>query len=124
MSRSSAESEYRSIAYACTETTWVCFLLGELGVRLTTPILLHCDNLSVTYLAANPVHHARARHIEIDYHFVHENVAFGSHCVCYIPFTDQSADLLAKALHQPRDGLLCSKLVRSSSSSVQGRVRL
>ncbi|BBG99703.1 Far-red impaired responsive family protein, partial [Prunus dulcis] len=79
VSRSSTESEYRSLAHACAETTWLSYLLVELGVHLQFPITLHCDNLSATYLAANPVFHARTRHIELDYHFVREKVSLGSH---------------------------------------------
>lgn len=98
----------------------ICFLLGELGVRMTSPILLHYDNLSATYLATNPIHHACMRHIHLDYHFVREKVAIGSHRVCYIPSVDRRANLLTKALHQPRHGLLCFKLVSFGSSSLQG----
>lgn len=50
----------------------VHFLLGELSVHLHTHILLHCDNLGATYLAANLPHHSCMRHIELDYHFVCE----------------------------------------------------
>ena len=70
VSRSSAESEYRALSHACAETTWHTYLLHELGVRTPFPVYLHCDNLSATYMAANPVFHARTRHIELDYHFV------------------------------------------------------
>ena len=79
VSRSSTESEYRALSHACAETTWLYSLLHELGVHLWFPVQLFCDNLSTTYMAANPVFHARTRHIELDYHFVHEKVALGSH---------------------------------------------
>ncbi|KAM7515523.1 hypothetical protein LguiA_005106 [Lonicera macranthoides] len=36
-------------------TTWLAFLLYELGALLQFPISLHCDNLSATYMASNPV---------------------------------------------------------------------
>ena len=70
VARSSAESEYRSLSHACAETTWLGYLLYELGARIQFPILLHCDNLSATYMASNPVFHARTKHIELDYHYV------------------------------------------------------
>ncbi|KAL6322734.1 hypothetical protein AAG906_015420 [Vitis piasezkii] len=37
-------------------------------------LLLYCDNLKTTYLAENLVLHSRAKHVEIDYHFVRERV--------------------------------------------------
>jgi len=70
--RSSAKAEYHALAYACADTLWIQGLLTELRCPLTRLVLLNCDNLSTTYLAANPVFHARTKHITIDYHFVHE----------------------------------------------------
>jgi hypothetical protein len=52
---------------------WNLFLLN-FGVRLRVAPSLWCDNLGATYLSANPVFHARAKHIEIDFHFVRERV--------------------------------------------------
>ncbi|KAL6272796.1 hypothetical protein ACE6H2_023488 [Prunus campanulata] len=63
-------------------------------------------------MAANPVFHARMRHIELDYHFV----------LCFIPSIDQPADLLTKPLHKPRHHLLCNKLVRPRPLSLRGVV--
>ncbi|CAL9006703.1 unnamed protein product [Prunus brigantina] len=122
VSRSSTESEYRALSHACAETNWLCSLLHELGVRLRFPVQLFCDNLSTTYLAANPVFHARTRHIELDYHFVREKMALGSHQVCFIPSVDQPADLFTKALHKSRHQLLSSKLVHPVTPSLRGGV--
>ncbi|XP_062011589.1 uncharacterized mitochondrial protein AtMg00810-like [Rosa rugosa] len=41
IARSSAESEYRSLAHACAKTTWLAYLLYELGARIQFPIFLH-----------------------------------------------------------------------------------
>ncbi|CAL8999019.1 unnamed protein product [Prunus brigantina] len=122
IARSSAESEYRSLSHSCAETTWLSYLLHELGVSIQFHVHLYCDNLSATYMAANPVFHARSRHIELDYHFVREKVAVGSHRVYFVPSIDQPADVLTKALHKPRHTFLCSKLVQPRPSSLQGGV--
>ena len=75
VSRSSTEAEYKALANGAAEAIWIDSVLTELGVpRQRTPILW-CDNLEATYLTANPVFHARTKHIEIDFHFVRERVA-------------------------------------------------
>jgi histone deacetylase 1/2 len=75
VSRSSTEAEYNSLANATAEMIWVEALLKELGVKLRERPCLWCDNLGATFLFANPVFHARTKHIEIDFHFVRERVA-------------------------------------------------
>jgi histone deacetylase 1/2 len=98
VSRSSTEAEYKSLANATDELIWVQSLLTELGVRLTQRPCLWCDNLGATYLSANPVFHARAKHIEIDFHFVRERVLKRQLEVRFIPSKDQVADGFTKPL--------------------------
>ena len=74
VSRSSTESEYKGLANAAAKLTWIQSLLKELFVSLFQPPVLYYDNLNTTYLAANPVLHSQAKHVEIDYHFVRERV--------------------------------------------------
>jgi histone deacetylase 1/2 len=74
VSRSSTEAGYKALANATTELIWVEAVLDELGVSLKEKPCLWCDNLGTTYLSANPVFHARTKHIEIDYHFIRERV--------------------------------------------------
>jgi hypothetical protein len=70
VARSSAEAEYCALACVGAELTWLRSLLRELHISLHTPCHLYCDNVSATYIVANPVFHARTKHIEIDYHFI------------------------------------------------------
>lgn len=98
VSRSSTEAEYKALANVTAETVWVQKLLTELGIRLKELPCLWCDNLGATYLSANPVFHARAKHIEIDFHFVRERVARRQLEVRFIPSKDQLADGFTKAL--------------------------
>ncbi|XP_068319739.1 uncharacterized mitochondrial protein AtMg00810-like [Pyrus communis] len=122
VSRSSAEAEYRVLAFACADTIWILSLLHELRVPVRLPVLMHCDNLSATYMAANPVFHARTKHIALDYHFVRERVASGTHRVQFLPSTLQLADVFTKGLSTARFRSLCSNFVSSPESSLRGDV--
>ncbi|KAJ9565778.1 LOW QUALITY PROTEIN: hypothetical protein OSB04_001744, partial [Centaurea solstitialis] len=77
VSRSSVEAEYRGIANVVAETAWLRNLLLELSCPLSRATVVFCDNVSVIYLASNPVQHQRTKHVEIDLHFVRERVAIG-----------------------------------------------
>jgi hypothetical protein len=57
-----------------------------------------CDNLRATYLSANPVFHARTKHIEVDYHFVREQVTRKQLNIRFISTKDQLADGFTKAM--------------------------
>jgi hypothetical protein len=70
VSRFSAEAEYRAIANAVAEASWLRRLLQELHRPLPTETVLICDNVSAVYMSTNPVQHQRTKHIEIDLHFV------------------------------------------------------
>lgn len=111
VSRSSAEAEYRALAYTCADTIYVHHLLRDLGISLSTPIIIYCDNLSATYMEANPVFHARSKHIELDYHFVRERVAKGTYKVAFVSTQNQIADIFTKGLSRLRFDVLRSKLV-------------
>jgi hypothetical protein len=78
VSRSSTEAEYKALANATAEIMWLQSLLAELGLVKSRAASLWCDNLGATYLSANPVFHARTKHVEVDYHFVQELESQGS----------------------------------------------
>ena len=98
VSRSSAEAEYRAIANAVAECSWLRHLLGELLCKIPSATVAFCDNISSVYMARNPVHHRRTKHIELDIHFVREKVAIGELRVLHVPSAKQLADVFTKGL--------------------------
>ncbi|KAL6344223.1 hypothetical protein AAG906_035448 [Vitis piasezkii] len=124
VSHSSTESEYRGVANGAAEIAWTESLLRELFITPTRPPLILCDNINATYLAANPILHARTKHVEIDYHFVLERVLQRSLSVQFTPSGDQLADCMTKPLSTQRFITLRSKLaVLTSPMSLRGDVK-
>lgn len=98
VARSSTEVEYRAVAAAVAKTNWVMNLLRELRVSLPAPPTVYCDNVGTTYLCRNPVFHSRMKHIDIDFHFVREQVQQKLIDIQHIHSADQVADTLTKPL--------------------------
>jgi histone deacetylase 1/2 len=98
VSRSSTEAEYKALANATAEIMWIQILLLEIGVQEPRTAKLWCDNMGAKYLSANPVFHARTKHIEVDYHFVREIVAKRLLDIEYVSTRDQVADGFTKPL--------------------------
>jgi histone deacetylase 1/2 len=98
VSRSSTESEYKAVADATAEIMWIQIFLREIGVKSPLAAKMWCDNIGAKYLSANPVFHARTKHIEVDYHFVRERVLRKLLEIDYVSTRDQVADGFTKAL--------------------------
>jgi len=98
VSRSSAEAEYRAVANAVAEVSWLRQLLVELHAPVSRAALVYCDNISTVYMSANPVQHQRTKHVEIDLHFVRKRVAKGAVRVLHVPTSSQYADIFTKGL--------------------------
>ena len=84
----SSKSEYKSIANTITELLWIQHLLSKFRISSFTLALLWYDSVGAIYMPSNLVFHACTKHIEIDYHFVREQVIRGNLNVCYISYKD------------------------------------
>ncbi|KAG8492139.1 hypothetical protein CXB51_015694 [Gossypium anomalum] len=98
VSRSTAETEYRSLATTTSEVLWLISLLQELHLKSTDTPTIWCDSSGAVAVAANPVLHSKFKHVELDLFFVREKVADGSIFVSEVPACDQAADIFTKPL--------------------------
>ena len=75
VAHSSTEAEYKALVDGTAEVIWLQYLLRDLQILSTFTPTLWCDNLGAIYLSANPIFHARTKHVEVDYHFIRDRVA-------------------------------------------------
>jgi hypothetical protein len=71
------EAEYMTATQACKEAIWMRKLMEELGHK-QKKIPLYCDSQSALHIARNSTFHSRTKHINVQYHFIHEVVKDGS----------------------------------------------
>ncbi|KAL7587301.1 hypothetical protein Lser_V15G40654 [Lactuca serriola] len=102
VSRSSCESEYQAMANTTAEIVWITNLLRELHALPPDRPTLLCDNKSALFMTQNPVSNKCAKHIDLDYHFVRELVAYGKLYTKFVPTKLQVADIFTKSLPRPQ----------------------
>jgi hypothetical protein len=110
VSRSSTEAEYRAMASTTTEIVWLRWLLSDMGILLSQPTPMYCDNKSAIQIAHNSVFHERTKHIEIDCHFTRHHLQHGTITLPFISSSLQIADLFTKTHSIKRFRFLIDKL--------------
>ena len=93
-----------------TEAVWWRTFLTELGQPPTSAITVHSDSQGAIALAKNPEHHKRTKHIDIQHHYVREQVAAGTVVMPHIGTEDMVADMLTKPLAADRHATLAGKM--------------
>ncbi|KAM2554831.1 hypothetical protein TB2_018921 [Malus domestica] len=99
------------MATTTAEMVWLQQLLKDMSLSSSVTPLLHCDNISTMALATNPILHSKAKHIEIDCHFVHERVQQGTILLQFVASSNQFVDILTKGLCFPLFSSHCSNLM-------------
>ncbi|PRQ26842.1 putative RNA-directed DNA polymerase [Rosa chinensis] len=74
------------------------------------PMDLHCDSTSAIEIAHNPVQHDRTKHVEVDRHFIKENLDRKIICFPFVYTEDQLADVLTKGVSRKVFDNLIGKL--------------
>ena len=110
VSRSSAEAEYRALAMTACELKWLRYLLKDLQVSCSQAVPVYCDSKAAIHIAANPVYHERTKHIEVDCHFVRDEVQTGHIVLVHVRTHQQLADIFTKALGHRQFSVLFCKL--------------
>ncbi|GJR03850.1 hypothetical protein Tco_0526834 [Tanacetum coccineum] len=94
---STAEAEYVSLSACCAQVIWMRTQLLDYGYRFNK-IPMYCDSKSVIAISCNPVQHSHTKHINIQYHFIKENVKREPFELYFIGTERQLVDLFTKAL--------------------------
>ncbi|KAG6606498.1 Integrase catalytic core protein [Phytophthora cinnamomi] len=105
VSLSTSEAEYIALSLAIQEGKWVHKLLCEILVaagEVTPELKIFEDNQSCIKMTKNPVNHGRAKHIDIKYHHIRDEVKRGEVIVEYCETATMLADIMTKGLAGPR----------------------
>ena len=108
--QSSVEVEFRAMALGICELMWLKGLLRELKVNLENPMRLYCDKKTTININHNPIQHNRTKHVEIDRHFIKENIDNGLICTPFVASKLQLANVFIKGVQNPTFNSMVSKL--------------
>jgi len=95
---SSTEAEYVTLTHASKEALWLQLCLKEIRGEDPGAIDLLCNNQGAIAISKDNKFHVRTKHIDVHYHFIHENIANSNIWLEYIPTAENVADLFTKAM--------------------------
>uniref|UniRef100_A0AAV1UVS3 Reverse transcriptase Ty1/copia-type domain-containing protein n=1 Tax=Peronospora matthiolae TaxID=2874970 RepID=A0AAV1UVS3_9STRA len=106
VSLSTSEAEYIALSLAIQEGKWVhrllCEILDAAEDKSGPELKIMEDNQSCIKMTKNPVNHGRAKHIDIKYHHIRDEVKRGDVKLEYCETTIMLADIMTKGLPGPR----------------------
>ncbi|GJX46465.1 retrovirus-related pol polyprotein from transposon TNT 1-94 [Tanacetum coccineum] len=105
---SSTEAEYIALSGCCAQILWMRSQLTDYGLQFNK-IPLYCDNKSVIALCYNNVQHSRAKHIDVCYQFIKEQVENGIVELYFVRTEYQLANIFTKPLPRERFNFLIEK---------------
>ncbi|GJU27432.1 retrovirus-related pol polyprotein from transposon TNT 1-94 [Tanacetum coccineum] len=112
---SSTEAEYIALSGCGAQILWMRSQLIDYGFQFNK-IPLYCDNKSAIALCCNNVQHSRAKHIDVHYHFIKEQIENGIVELYFVWTEYQLADIFTKPLPREIFNFLIEKLGMRSMS--------
>ena len=98
VANSTMEAEYIALYHASLNAVWTRNFFEQIGMALSAPLVIYCDNLPTINVAKGEAPHKKAKHFQIKVHVVREHLQKRLTDVEYIPSEDNQADVLTKAL--------------------------
>ena len=95
---STAEAEYMALSSAAQEAVWIQRFLEEVDGKTNKPMTIYEDHQSTICMSQNPRFHGRAKHIDIKYHFIREQISTNAIELKYCKSEEMIADILTKGL--------------------------
>ena len=95
---SSAEADLRGMAKGMCELLWLKRLMADIGFSPIFEMNLFCDNKAAIDISHNPVQHDRTKHVEVDRHFIKQNLEEKIIRLPFVRSEDQLADIPTKAV--------------------------
>uniref|UniRef100_A0AAV1UZ30 Uncharacterized protein n=1 Tax=Peronospora matthiolae TaxID=2874970 RepID=A0AAV1UZ30_9STRA len=103
VSLSTNEAEYIALSLTIQEGKWVHVRdSGCRRVKSGPELKIMEDNQSCIKMTNNPVNHGRAKHVDIKYHHIRDEVKRGDVTLNYCETTIMLADIMTKGLPGPR----------------------
>ena len=85
---SSTEAEYMVMSDTSRQLIWIQNLFEEIDFPIDG-IDLHCDNQGAIFLASNPAQEHHSKHIDIRFHYIHEQIENKKVCLSYVQTNEQ-----------------------------------
>nr|GEU93992.1 copia protein [Tanacetum cinerariifolium] len=111
----SIEAKYVALSRCCAQILWMRSQLTYYGFEFNK-IPLYCDNKSAITLCCNNVQCSRSNHIDVQYHFIKEQVENGLVELYFVRVEYSLANFFTKALPRKRFKFLINKLGMKSMS--------
>ncbi|GJZ81492.1 hypothetical protein Tco_0646486 [Tanacetum coccineum] len=119
---SSTEAEYIDLSRCCAQIIWMRSQLTDYGFTFNK-IPLYCDDKNAIALCCNNVQHSRAKHIDVHYHFIKDQVENGLVELYLVRTEYQLVDIFTKPLPRERFNFLIENLgMRSMFSKTLKRL--